>query len=176
MQRTRERISTLRREGELPYYLRKATPDLDWKLRFKIIAAKASRNNKKPGFYNFTEVSIRDELARMGFVEGKSFLHQHRIFAYRGSRGQSVYFWLDMFIPSLLLAIEADGEIWRQFFDMKKRDKRRDAILRRRYGIKVVRLNSYHLRKKRLGKILSRLVEKRATQLSSDEDSGRSQQ
>jgi hypothetical protein len=72
---------------------------------------------------------------------------------------------MDMFIPSLLLDIEADGEIWHTFFDMKKRDRRRDAILRRRYGIKVIRLNSYHIRKKRLGKILQKVIEKWRKQL-----------
>jgi hypothetical protein len=76
---------------ELPYHLRKATPDLDWKTRFRIIAAKASRNNKRRRGYTKTEAPIREELTRIGFLEGKSFLHQQRILGYRGSRGQCVY-------------------------------------------------------------------------------------
>lgn len=92
----------------------------------------------------------------MGLVEGESFLHQHRLLAYLGARGQRVYYRLDIFIPSLRLDIEADGEIWHRFFDSKARDRRRDSILRRRYGIKVLRLSSYHLRKKRLSALLER--------------------
>ena len=152
--------------GEIPYHLRRATPDLDWKTRFRIIASKASRNNKKSGIYTTTEKPIREELLRIGYSEGKSFYHQHRLFGYYGSRGQSVYYWLDMFIPSLLLDIEADGEIWHTFFDMKARDRRRDRILKNRYGIKVIRLNSYHIRKKRLNTILVRTIERRKKQLS----------
>jgi hypothetical protein len=68
---------------------------------------------------------------------------------------------MDFFIPSLMLDIEADGEIWHTFFDLKKRDRRRDSILRKRYGIKVIRLNSYHIRKKRLNSILVRAIKKR---------------
>lgn len=154
-------------EEEIPYHLRKATSDLDWKTRFRIIAAKASRNNKKTGFYTKTETPIRDELTKMGLVEEQSFFHQHRIFGYYGVRGQSVYYWMDLFIPYLLLDIEADGEIWHTFFDMKERDRKRDLLLRRNYGIKVIRLNSYHIRKKRLGKILQRAIVRRSTQLGS---------
>ena len=136
---------------KVPYYLRKASPDLDWKVRFRIIAAKASRNNKRTGCYTKTETPIRDEFERLGLVEAQSFFRQHRIFGYYGKRGQSVYYWMDLFIPNLLLDIEADGEIWHTFFDMKKRDRKGDSIPRRNYGIKVLRLNSYHVRKKRLG-------------------------
>jgi very-short-patch-repair endonuclease len=147
--------------GEVPYHLRKATPDLDWKIRFRIIASKASRNNKRSGIYTTTELPIREELIGLGFVERESFQHQRRIFGYRGIRGQSVYYWMDFFIPSLMLDIEADGEIWHTFFDLKKRDRRRDTILRKRYGIKVIRLNSYHIRKKRLNSIVVRAIKKR---------------
>jgi hypothetical protein len=150
----------------LPLYLRRATPDLDWKLRFRIIAAKASRNNRTAGVYSRSEACIRDELIKMGFIEGQSFIHQHRIFGYLGKRGQRVYYWLDLFIPSLLLDIEADGEIWHRFFDMKARDRRRDSILRKRYGIKVVRLSSFHLRKKRLSRILAGKIERRTRALA----------
>jgi hypothetical protein len=156
-----EIIPVQQANDEVPFYLRKATPDLDWKIRFRIIAAKASRNNKRPGFYTKTEMPIREELTRLGLTEDSSFYHQHRIFGYYGSRGQSVYYWMDLFIPTLLLDIEADGEIWHTFFDMKARDGKRDSILRRRYGIKVLRLNSYHITKKRLGKILERAIQKR---------------
>ena len=151
--------------SELPYHLRRATPDLDWKTRFRIIASKASRNNRRVGIYTTTEAPIREELVKIGFLEGKSFFHQQRVFAYYGVRGQSVYYWLDMFIPSLLLDIEADGEIWHTFFDTKKRDRKRDDILRRKYGIKVLRLNSYHIRKKRLNAVLVRAIERRRRQL-----------
>lgn len=151
----------------MPLHLRKATADLDWKLRFRIIAAKASRQNRNSSVYSKPEACIRDELVRMGFIEGQSLLHEHKLFGYIGRRGQRVYYWLDLFIPSLLLDIEADGEIWHQFFDMKARDRRRDSILRKRYGIKVVRLSSYHLRKKRLNRILSGQIERRARAMSS---------
>ena len=152
----------------MPYHLRKATPDLDWKIRFRIIASKASRNNKRSGIYTATELPIRDELIGLGFVEGQSFHHQRRIFGYHGSRGQSVYYWMDLFIPSLMLDIEADGEIWHTFFDLKRRDRRRDSILRRKYGIKVLRLNSYHIRKKRLNSILVRALERRKKRKTSN--------
>ena len=102
---------------------------------------------------------------RLGLLEQRSFYHQYRIFGYNGCRGQRVYYWMDIFVPFLLLDIEADGEIWHTFFDMKKRDRKRDSILRRRYGIKVLRLNSFHIRKKRLHKILERAIEKRRTQM-----------
>lgn len=150
---------------EIPYYLRRATPDLDWKVRFRIIASKASRNNKRTGFYSRTEAPIRDELTRLGLIEERSFFHQHRIYGYQGARGQSVYYWMDLFIPFLLLDIEADGEIWHTFFDMKERDRKRDLILRKNYGIKVIRLNSYHIRKKRLSKILLSAIDRRSKQL-----------
>jgi hypothetical protein len=146
---------------ELPLHLRRASADLDWKTRFRIIAAKSSRQNRNPNVYSRSEAPIRDELIRMGLVEGDSFVHEHRVFGYYGKRGQKVYFWLDIFLPSLLLDIEADGEIWHHFFDMRARDRRRDSILRRKYGIQVKRLKSYHLRKKRLGRILKRVIEAR---------------
>ena len=151
--------------SDLPFHLRKASPNLDWKTRFRIIAAKASRNNKDPKAYSETLAPIRDELTRIGYVDGKTFFHEQRIFGYRGVRGQRVYFWLDFFIPSLLLDIECDGEIWHEFFDTKERDRRRDSILMSNYEIKVVRLNSYHLRKKRLNGILRRAIDKRRSQL-----------
>jgi hypothetical protein len=154
-------------EGEIPYYLRKATPDLDWKIRFRIIASKASRNNKRTGYYTKTETPIKEELTRLGLVEEQSFFHQYRILGYYGKKRQSVYYWMDLFIPYLLLDIEADGEIWHTFFDMKERDRKRDLILRRNYGIKVLRLNSYHIRKKRLGTILLKAIERRSAQLGS---------
>jgi hypothetical protein len=160
-----EERSILNTSGSIPLYLRKASADLDWKLRFRIIAAKASRNNKNPRVYSRSESCIRDELVRMGYVEGESFFHQHRILGYLGKRGQRVYYWLDLFIPSLLLDIEADGEIWHHFFDMKARDRRRDSILKREYGIKVVRLSSHHLCKKRLSKVLARGISTRARAL-----------
>jgi len=119
------------------------------------------------GFYTKTEIPIREELLKLGLDEEESFHHQHRIFGYYGCRGQSVYYWMDIFIPALLLDIEADGEIWHTFFDMKERDRRRDSILHRRYGIKVIRLNSYHIRKKRLGGILHRAIEARRRQIRS---------
>src|SRR5439155_26453596 len=105
-------------QEEVPLHLRRATADLDWKTRFRIIAAKSSRQNRNPKVYSRSEAPIRDELLRMGFVEGESFLHEHRVFGYYGKKGQKVYFWLDIFIPTLLLDIEADGEIWHHFFDM----------------------------------------------------------
>ena len=77
-----------------------------------------------------------------------------------------MYFWMDLFIPSLLLDIEADGEIWHTFFDLKKRDRRRDLLLKKNYAIKVVRLNSYHIRKKRLNSILVRTIEKRKREIA----------
>lgn len=165
MSHNRSEIVSHESPAEVPYYLRKATPDLDWKIRFRIIAAKASRNNKQAGFYTKTEIPIRDALLKLGFTEEQSFYHQHRIFGYYGCRGQSVYYWMDIFIPSLRLDIEADGEIWHTFFNMKQRDRKRDSILRKSYGIKVIRLNSYHIRKKRLGKILTRAIERRSRQL-----------
>lgn len=158
---------------ELPLYMRKASADLDWKLRFRIIAAKASRNNRRPGFYSRSEGCVRDELVKMGFVEGRSFLHQHRVFGYHGKRGQPVYYWLDLYIPSLFLDIEADGEIWHRFFDMKARDRRRDSTLRRRYGIQVLRLNSFHLRKKRLGRILATRIARRSRSIAGSPTSQR---
>jgi len=116
--------------------------------------------------YSTTVAPIRDELVKLGFVEGKTFFHEKRIFGYQGIRGQSVYFWLDLFIPSLLLDIEGDGEIWHEFFDTRERDRRRDSILQSSYGIKVLRLNSFHLRKKRLSCILLRTIRKRKSQLA----------
>jgi hypothetical protein len=159
-------LRALREVEELtPYHLRTASPDLDWKTRFRIIAAKASRNNKNPNVYSKTVAPIRNELIKMGYVEGETFVHEYRVLGYHGNRGQPVYFWLDLFIPSLLLDFEGDGEIWHTFFDTKKRDRRRDALLRNKYGIKVVRLNSYHLRKKRLNGILLKTMEKRKIEL-----------
>jgi hypothetical protein len=90
-------------DGKLPLHLRKASPELDWKIRFRIIAAKASRQNRNPNVYSRSERRVRDELLRLGFVEGQSFLHEHRVFGYLGKRGQKVYYWLDFFVPSLLL-------------------------------------------------------------------------
>jgi hypothetical protein len=153
--------AALDRSEEVPLHLRKASSNLDWKLRFRIIAAKASRQNKHPEVYSSSEAPIRDELIRLGFEEGVTFFHEHRVLGYRGKRGQNVYFWLDIFIPALLLDLEADGEIWHQFPEMKARDRRRDAILRRNYGICVARLNSYHIRKKRLNAVLKRLIARR---------------
>ncbi|HZW54757.1 MAG TPA: hypothetical protein VFF30_00555 [Nitrososphaerales archaeon] len=145
-----------------PLHLRRASPDLDWKTRFRIIAAKASRNNRNPLTYSTTEAPIREELVKMGFIEGKTFLHEHRIFGYLGKNGQNVYFWLDFYLPDLKLGIEADGEVWHQFFDLKKRDRNRDATLARIHGVKIVRFDSYDLRRKRLGRKLSRVIRARS--------------
>jgi hypothetical protein len=59
-------------EEQIPYHLRTASPDLDWKTRFRIIAAKASRNNKNPNVHSKTVAPIRDELIKMGYVEGET--------------------------------------------------------------------------------------------------------
>jgi very-short-patch-repair endonuclease len=96
-------------------------------------------------------------------------MHEHRIEAYRRTDGRKVYFWLDFYIPDLRLDIEADGEIWHKFFDLKARDRRRDGVLKEKYGIKVVRLKSSDTRKKRLGRILERVIEKRAFEIAKGE-------
>lgn len=142
-----------------------ASPDLDWNTRFRIIAAKASRNNRNPKVYSINEAPIRDELLRMGFVEGKSFFHERRFPGYIGKNGHKVYYWLDFYLPKMKLAIEADGEVWHNFFDIKERDKNRDRQIFDYHGIKVVRLTSFDLRKKRLAKKLARLIDKRRREL-----------
>jgi very-short-patch-repair endonuclease len=159
-------------EETIPLHLRKASPDLEWKTRFRIIAAKASRGNKNPHVYSITEAPIKEELVNFGFIEGRSFFHEHRLFGYYGKNGQPVYYWLDFYLPQLRLGIEADGDVWHHLFsDIKKRDKRRDRNLRMRHGIKVVRLSSYDVRKKRLGGLLCRIIEKRCDELLNS-DSG----
>jgi len=165
--RTRRTSATwLRLEaGEIPLHLRTASPSLNWKLRFRIIAAKASRKNRNPSVYSITESPIRDQLIKMGYVEGESFFHEHRIFGYLGKNGQKVYYWLDFYLPELKLGIEADGEVWHSFFDIKERDRFRDRTLRRVHGVKIVRLTSFDTRRKRLSITLSRVIRKRVRQL-----------
>ena len=75
---------------DLPLYLRRASADLDWKLRFRIIAAKASRQNKNPESYTTSEAPIRDELVKMGFIEGESFLHEPGLWLSWQERTESI--------------------------------------------------------------------------------------
>jgi very-short-patch-repair endonuclease len=111
------------------------------------------------------ERPIREELLGMGLKEGKDFFHEFRIPGYFGCKGQSVYYWLDFFIPDLLLDIEADGEIWHTFFDSKERDRRRDSLIRKKYGIKIVRLTPFQLRNKRIKKTLTQVISKRCAEI-----------
>jgi very-short-patch-repair endonuclease len=152
-------------ESSVPFHLRKANADVDWRKRFRIIASKASRQNRNPLVYSSSEMPIRDELVRLGFMEGNSFFHEHRLFGYLGKNKQNVYFWLDFYLPHLKLGIEADGEIWHRFSSFRDRDKKRDLLLSQIHGIKVVRLGTYDLRRKRLPKKLMRIMEKRNRQL-----------
>jgi very-short-patch-repair endonuclease len=96
-----------------------------------------------------TDEPIRQELVKMGLKEGRDFFHEFRIPAYSGRKGQKVYYWLDFYIPDLMLATEADGEIWHTFFDSKKRDHWRDNLIAKKYGIKIVRLTPFELRIKK---------------------------
>jgi very-short-patch-repair endonuclease len=142
-----------------------ASPSLDWKTRFKIIASKASRRNRNKGVYSITEHPIRSELIRVGLKEGRDFVHEYRIIGYSGVKGQAVYYWLDFYIPNLRLGIEADGEIWHTFFDSAKRDKRRDSLIMNNHGIRVVRLSPFQLRDKRIKTTIARIIMDRCIEL-----------
>lgn len=146
---------------EVPLHLLKASANLDWKTRFRIIASKASRRNRNPSAYSVMEVPIRNELNRLGFVEGVTFIHEYKIFGYNGKKGQKVYYWIDFFLPELNLGIEADGEVWHQFFDLKKRDRIRDHRLLQIYGTKVVRFSSFDMHRGRLRRKLLRVMMRR---------------
>ena len=152
-----------------------ASPSLDWKTRFRIIASKASMRNRDPCSYSTTELPIRNELLNLGLRERIDFIHEYRVLGYKGEKKQNVYFWLDFWIPSLNLAIEADGEIWHSFFDTAKRDRKRDRLLRRKYGIKVVRLNSFDVRAIRIRSNITKAIFERCIELilSSTHDSTR---
>lgn len=151
--------------SEPPLNQRVASPGLDWKTRFRIIASKASSRNRDPNVYSVTELPIRNELLNLGFREEVTFFHEYRVLGYRGSKKQNVYYWLDFFIPQLKLAIEADGEIWHTFFDTAKRDLKRDRLIRRKYGIKVARLNSFDVRAIRIRPNLTKLIFERCIEL-----------
>jgi very-short-patch-repair endonuclease len=149
----------------IPLNQRIASSSLDWKTRFRIIASKAPMRNRDPTAYSTTELPIRDEFMNLGFSEGVDFIHEYRVLGYKGERKQNVYFWLDFFIPSLKLAIEADGEIWHTFFDIVNRDRKRDRLLRRKYGIKVVRMSSSDLRSIRIKSNLTKAILERCIEL-----------
>lgn len=159
---------TLNKERRLPLSQQVASPKLDWRTRFRIIASKASLQNRNPNVYSVTELPIRNELLRLGLAEGVDFVHEYRILGYFGKRGQSVYYWLDFYIPELKLALEADGEIWHTFFDTRKRDRKRDRLLERKYGIKIIRMNSYQVRSIRIRAIVSKVLVKRRIELIPD--------
>lgn len=150
---------------KVPLNQRVASPQLDWKTRFRIIASKASLGNRNPNVYSTTEEPIRNELLRLGFSEGSTFYHEYRIPGYIGKRGQSVYYWMDFYFPDLKLAIEADGEIWHTFFDTAKRDRTRDRLIARTHGIKVARLNSRNVRVGKVRSSISRIIFKRCIEL-----------
>lgn len=150
----------------------KATPLLPWKTRFRIIASKASLRNRNPHVYSTTEEPIRRELESLGLKEGQAFVHEHRVDAYCGIRGQPVYYWLDFFIPDLNLALEADGEIWHKFFDTVKRDRRRDKLIAKKHGIKVVRLNSFDVRRIRIRQNVTRILLKRCVEIILEDGEG----
>ncbi len=76
---------------KLSLYLRKVSPQLDWKTRFRIIASKASRQNRNPDAYSTMESPIKEGLKRVGFTEGVSFFHEYRINGYLGKNGHQVY-------------------------------------------------------------------------------------
>jgi very-short-patch-repair endonuclease len=153
------------RKITIPLNEQVASPSLDWKTRFRIIASKASLRNRDPTFYSTTELPIRKGLLNLGLKEGVDFIHEYRVLGYKGERKQNVYFWLDFYIPSLKLAIEADGEIWHRFFHTAKRDRKRDGLLRRKHGIKVVRMNSFDVRAIRIGSNIRRAIFKRRLEL-----------
>ncbi len=142
-----------------------ASPSLDWKTRFRIIASKASMRNRDPSSYSTTELPIRNELLNLGLREGIDFIHEYRVLGYKGERKQNVYFWLDFYIPSLKLAIEADGEIWHTFFDTARRDRKRDRLLRRKYGMKVIRMNSFDVRAIRIRAKITKVIFERCVEL-----------
>jgi very-short-patch-repair endonuclease len=101
----------------------------------------------------------------MGLKEGKDFFHEFRIPSYSGCKGQSVYYWLEFYIPDLMLGVEADGEIWHTFFDSKERDRKRDALITKKYGIKIVRLTPFEVRNKRLRQTLTKIVSERCLEI-----------
>jgi very-short-patch-repair endonuclease len=167
--RTRRAVSVAsgRAGSGRPLHLRTASPGLDWKTRFRIIASKASRKNRNPRVYSTSETPIREELIRLGYAEGSSFVHEQKIFGYFGKNGQPVYYWLDFYLPALNLGIEADGDVWHHFSDIQERDRTRDALLMEIHGLRVVRLDSFAVRRrKRLWRRLVKIVEKRKRELS----------
>lgn len=91
----------------------------------------------------------------------KDFFHQWRILAISAVEGQKVYYWLDFYLPSLKLAIEADGEIWHTFFDSAKKDRKRDILILEKYGIKKARLTSFEVRAKRIKPTISKIIVER---------------
>ena len=50
---------------------------------------------------------------------------------------------LDIFIPSLNLGIEYDGDYWHSLPDMIERDKKKDLACKEK-GIKLIRIKEYN--------------------------------
>jgi len=49
-------------------------------------------------------------------------------------------YFVDIFIPSLNLVVECDGEYWHSSLTAQRRDQKRDRYLISRYGVRIVRV------------------------------------
>ncbi len=95
---------------------------------------KLKRKKSMIKFYknNLTSIEIKlyNELKRRNI----DFVDQHIIHG----------FIVDVYIPSLKLVIEADGDYWHSRENMKKRDKIKDAVLAK-YNYKILRISETNI-------------------------------
>ena len=98
---------------------------------FKKLCSKvASRPNKSPTYYNSFERKVLKALNDLGFRAGSDFFHNQRLLSY----------YPDFMFPDKKVIIEVDGSIWHEYWDVPKKNRKRNQRIQKEVGFRVFRI------------------------------------
>lgn len=76
--------------------------------QFQRLASEVATDYYEDGKWSSFEKEVRGALNRLGFKEGRDYLHNFKV----NNPTQSSFFEIDFFFPKFRLGIEVDGSIW----------------------------------------------------------------
>lgn len=101
------------------------------KINFVSASKKCNRSNNKSSLkYTSAELPVRNELKKLGYIEGLTFFHNYPL-ATVSPKGNNTHFWLDFVIPEPRWVIECSPRMWH------KLDKRIESDIRKRKEIEA---------------------------------------
>jgi len=100
----------------------------------------ASKPTRSPSYYTPQEKRVKEELDRLGLLEGVDYFHNHRVPNDTGS-----YYYPDFLLPKLRLLIEVSPSIWHTRWNREESENRKREFFRR-LGFRILELDDRTLR------------------------------